>query len=117
MAHLLLQADCTVTICHSRTENTRQFTQAADIVVVAAGQRRLMGREDFKQGAVVIDVGIHGSGQGQGLAGDVRFEELEGWVHGATPVPGGVGPLTIAMLLENTCKLVFEKQGLNYADH
>lgn len=105
MAHLLTSADGTVTVCHSRTRNMREFTQNADIVVVAAGQKHLLGREDFKQGAVVIDVGIHGSGQGKGVTGDVRFNELEGWASAATPVPGGVGPMTIACLLENTLSL------------
>lgn len=105
MAHLLTMADGTVTVCHSRTQNMRQYTQNADIVVVAAGQRHLLGREDFKEGAVVIDVGIHGSGQGKGVTGDVRFQELDGWVQAATPVPGGVGPMTIACLLENTMTL------------
>jgi methylenetetrahydrofolate dehydrogenase (NADP+)/methenyltetrahydrofolate cyclohydrolase len=102
MAHLLTMADGTVTICHSRTLNMKDVTSQADIVVVAAGQRQILGREDFKQGAVVIDVGIHGSGQGKGVTGDVRIHELEGWVSAATPVPGGVGPMTIACLLENT---------------
>lgn len=105
MAHLLTMADGTVTLCHSRTHNTSEITSNADIVVVAAGQRHLLGREDFKQGAVVIDVGIHGSGQGKGVTGDVRIQELEGWVSAATPVPGGVGPMTIACLLENTLTL------------
>ncbi len=105
MAHLLTMADGTVTICHSRTQNMREYTQNADIVVVAVGQRHLLGREDFKEGAVVIDVGIHGSGQGKGVTGDVRIQELDGWVSAATPVPGGVGPMTIACLLENTMTL------------
>lgn len=115
MAHLLTTADGTVTVCHSRTTNTRDLTSQADIVVVAAGQKHLMGREDFKSGAVVIDVGIHGSGQGKGVTGDVRFQELEGWVSAATPVPGGVGPMTIACLLENTLTLAKIKSGLTIA--
>ncbi|MEY4617201.1 MAG: methylenetetrahydrofolate dehydrogenase / methenyltetrahydrofolate cyclohydrolase [Pseudomonadota bacterium] len=105
MAHLLTMADGTVTVCHSRTANMSEITRHADIVIVAAGQRHLLGREDFKQGAVVVDVGIHGSGQGKGVTGDVRFQELEGWVSAVTPVPGGVGPMTIACLLENTLTL------------
>ena len=102
MAHLLLEANATVTICHSRTKDLAAMTRQGDIVVVAAGQKHLLGREDFKEGAVVIDVGMHGSGEGKGLAGDVRFSELEGWASAATPVPGGVGPMTITTLLENT---------------
>lgn len=110
MAHLLTSADGTVTICHSRTPNMHEIIKKADIVVVAAGQRHLLGREDFKEGSVVVDVGIHGSGQGSGVTGDVRFAELEGWVSAATPVPGGVGPMTIACLLENTLKLAQLRQ-------
>lgn len=101
MAHLLTEADATVTLCHSRTTDLRAFTKAADIVVVAAGKARLLGRDDFAAEAVVIDVGMHGTGSGS-LCGDVRFDELEGHVAAATPVPGGVGPMTIACLLENT---------------
>lgn len=112
MAHLLLEANATVTICHSRTRDLRSFTSQGDIVVVAAGKRHLLGREDFKSGAVVIDVGMHGSGEGKGLAGDVRFSELEGWVSAATPVPGGVGPMTITTLLENTVWLAERRKGL-----
>lgn len=108
MAHLLVQADATVTICHSRTTNLRQHTSQADLVVVAVGRPRFLGREDFKQGAIVIDVGIHRQPAADGktkLCGDVRYEELEGWAQAATPVPGGVGPMTIAMLMENTLRL------------
>ena len=74
-------------------------------MVVAAGRKHLLGREDFKKDAIVIDVGMHGSGEGKGVTGDVRFEGLEGWVKAATPVPGGVGPMTITTLLENTVTL------------
>ncbi|MFN7729494.1 MAG: bifunctional 5,10-methylenetetrahydrofolate dehydrogenase/5,10-methenyltetrahydrofolate cyclohydrolase [Bdellovibrio sp.] len=112
MAYLLTEADATVTVCHSRTPNTGDFTRNADIVVVAAGKKHLLGKDDFKQGAVVIDVGMHGTGDGKGLAGDVRLGELEGWVSAATPVPGGVGPMTITTLLENTVLLAERRQGL-----
>jgi methylenetetrahydrofolate dehydrogenase (NADP+)/methenyltetrahydrofolate cyclohydrolase len=105
MAHLLTMADGTVTVTHSRTSNLSEITRQAEIIVVAAGQKHLLGRADFKQGAVIIDVGIHGSGLGKGVTGDVRFSELDGWVSAATPVPGGVGPMTIACLLENTLVL------------
>lgn len=107
MAQLLQMADATVTICHSKTPNLKKYTSAADIVVAAAGRPRFLGRDDFKRDSVVIDVGIHRTeqnGKAQ-LCGDVRFEELQGWVAAATPVPGGVGPMTITMLLENTLKL------------
>ncbi len=107
MAHLLTEANATVTVCHSKTPNTREHTSQADIVVVAAGQPRFLGKEDFKKGSVVIDVGMHRSNENgkTKLFGDVRFEELEGHVSAATPVPGGVGPMTITMLLENTLRL------------
>ena len=108
MAQLLLEGNATVTICHSRTTDLASFTRQGDIVVAAAGQARFMGREHFKKGAFVVDVGMHrpDSGDFAGkLCGDVRYEELEGWAEGATPVPGGVGPMTIQMLMENTVQL------------
>jgi methylenetetrahydrofolate dehydrogenase (NADP+)/methenyltetrahydrofolate cyclohydrolase len=100
MAHLLLAKDCTVTICHSRTPDLASFTRQADLLVAAVGRPRLITADMVKPGAVVVDVGINRLETG--LVGDVDFEavrEVAGWV---TPVPGGVGPLTIAMLLENT---------------
>lgn len=110
MAQLLTQADATVTVCHSRTPDLGHFTRSADIVVVAAGRPRFLGKEDFKPGAVIIDVGIHRlpaekSGGRSSLCGDVRFEELDHWASAATPVPGGVGPMTITLLLENVFHL------------
>nr|BFD60788.1 bifunctional methylenetetrahydrofolate dehydrogenase/methenyltetrahydrofolate cyclohydrolase FolD [Bdellovibrio sp. CKG001]BFD64201.1 bifunctional methylenetetrahydrofolate dehydrogenase/methenyltetrahydrofolate cyclohydrolase FolD [Bdellovibrio sp. HM001] len=111
MAHMLTEAHATVTLCHSKTENLSEMTRQADLVVVAAGKARFLGKEDFKKDAIVIDVGMHGSGQGGKLCGDVRFEELDGWVKAATPVPGGVGPMTIAMLLQNTCLLAEKRAG------
>lgn len=104
MAQLLLDENATVTVCHSQTPNIQEFTSRADIVVVAAGKAGLFGKDDFKKDSVVVDVGIHRKPDGN-LCGDVRFEELDGWVKAATPVPGGVGPMTIATLLENTVKL------------
>lgn len=104
MSLLLLEANATVTTCHSRTKNIREILQESDIVVAAAGRPLLFGKEDFKKGAVVIDVGIHRD-QGK-LCGDVRYDELEGHASAATPVPGGVGPMTITMLLANTIKLM-----------
>lgn len=105
MAQMLMEANATVTVCHSKTKDISSFTRQADLVVVAAGRARLLGKDDFKKDAIIIDVGMHGSGLGGKLCGDVRFEELEGWAKAATPVPGGVGPMTIATLLENTCVL------------
>lgn len=104
MFHLLMQANATVTMCHSRTQNLANHTRQADLVVVAAGKPRFLGRDDFKEGAVVIDVGIHRNTDGT-LCGDVRFEELDGHASAITPVPGGVGPMTVTMLLQNTLEL------------
>lgn len=108
MAQLLLEANATVTTAHSRTKDLARVTREADIVVVAAGQPRFLGREAFREGAVVIDVGMHRPATGDfanKLCGDVRYEELGGWASAATPVPGGVGPMTIQMLMENTVRL------------
>lgn len=112
MALLLLEANATVSICHSKTKDLEAITRQGDIVVVAAGRREFLGKSAFKKEAVVIDVGIHGSGEGTGICGDVRFKELEGWASAATPVPGGVGPMTITTLLENTVRLAEIRQGL-----
>ena len=109
MAHLLTEANATVTLCHSKTKNLQEYTRAADIVVVAAGQPEMLGAGDFAPHAVVIDVGIHRRANGT-LCGDVRFKELEGKVAAATPVPGGVGPMTIACLLENTVQLAQQRR-------
>ncbi len=99
MALLLLAAQCTVTVCHSRTADLSAVTREADVVVVAAGRPRLLRPHMVRPGATVIDVGIHR--EGDGLVGDVDPAVAE--VAGAvSPVPGGVGPMTIAMLLRNT---------------
>ncbi len=100
MALLLLDADATVTVCHSRTPDLGAHTRRADILVVAAGRPGLISRNMVQPGAVVVDVGINRVGDR--TVGDVDFDgvrEVAGWV---TPVPGGVGPMTVAMLLENT---------------
>jgi methylenetetrahydrofolate dehydrogenase (NADP+)/methenyltetrahydrofolate cyclohydrolase len=101
MALLLLQASATVTVCHSATPDLGLHTRQADILVAAVGRRHTVMREMVKPGAVVIDVGINRNEEGK-LQGDVDFEdvrEVAGWI---TPVPGGVGPMTITMLLVNT---------------
>ncbi|MYE07398.1 MAG: bifunctional 5,10-methylenetetrahydrofolate dehydrogenase/5,10-methenyltetrahydrofolate cyclohydrolase [Oligoflexia bacterium] len=107
MAQILLRANATVTVCHSHTKNLSKITQEADLVVVAAGCPGLLGKKDFKKGAVVVDVGIHRTIENNKtiLKGDVLFEELKNWVAYATPVPGGVGPMTVTILLENTFQL------------
>ena len=101
MALLLLQAHATVTVCHSATPDLAAHTRGADIVVAAAGRRNTVGSQMLQPGAIVIDVGINRREDGK-LCGDVDFDaarEVAGWI---TPVPGGVGPMTIAMLLMNT---------------
>lgn len=109
MACLLSDANATVTICHSKTKNLSQISAAADLVVVAAGKPQFFGKEYFGKNAVVIDVGIHGSGEGKGICGDIRFAEVVDHVQAITPVPGGVGPMTISTLLENTMALAEER--------
>ncbi len=107
MAQLLLKANATITICHSQTRHLADITRDCDVVVVASGKPGLLGIDDFKPSATVIDVGIHRvckDGKTT-LVGDIRlneFSSFKGWI---TPVPGGVGPLTVACLLENTFKL------------
>ena len=100
MAQLLLRENATVTICHSRTRDLPATASRADVLVVALGRREMVGADYVKDGAVVIDVGIHRQEEG-GLAGDARFDEIEPKASAVTPVPGGVGPMTRAMLLHN----------------
>lgn len=100
MALLMLRENATVTICHSRTENLKEICKEADILIVAIGKPRYIGADYIKEGAVVIDVGIHRNEENK-LCGDVRFEEAEQIASYITPVPGGVGPMTIAMLMYN----------------
>jgi methylenetetrahydrofolate dehydrogenase (NADP+)/methenyltetrahydrofolate cyclohydrolase len=101
MALMLLGRDATVTLCHSRTRDLKAMTLQADVVVAAVGKRNVLTRDMVKPGAVVIDVGMNRNDEGK-LCGDVDFDgvkEVAGWI---TPVPGGVGPMTRAMLLVNT---------------
>lgn len=101
MAMLLLQEHATVTICHSRTNDLPSITKEADILVAACGQPQLVGADHVKAGAMVIDVGINRTAEGK-LVGDVCFDEVAEKAAYITPVPGGVGPMTITMLLFNT---------------
>jgi len=101
MAMLLLQQDCTVTICHSRTRDLAFHTRRADILVAAVGRAKMITGEMIKPGATVIDVGINRLPDGK-LCGDVDFESAKEVAGAITPVPGGVGPMTITMLLANT---------------
>lgn len=100
MAMLLLKENCTVTICHSKTANLKDICKNADILVAAIGRAKFVTADMVKSGAIVIDVGINRTENG--LVGDVDFENVKELASFITPVPGGVGPMTIAMLLENT---------------
>jgi len=97
---MLLQKNATVTIAHSRTENLAKLASTADILVVAIGKPRFIDRNYVKEGAIVIDVGI--TSVNGALVGDVDFDDVKEKAGYITPVPGGVGPMTITMLLENT---------------
>ena len=101
MALLLLEKNGTVTVCHSKTQELKEICLAADVIVVAIGKAGFLTADMVKPGAVVIDVGINRLADGK-LVGDVCFEEVSGVASMITPVPGGVGPMTITMLLKNT---------------
>lgn len=103
LAQLLLNANATVTICHSKTQNIDEITKEADILVAALGKPKFVKENMVKKGAVVIDVGINRNEEGK-LVGDVDFTEVEKKASYITPVPGGVGPMTIAMLMTNVVK-------------
>ncbi len=111
VALMLINRNATVTVCHSRTKDLEERCRKADILIVAAGRSRMIRGDMVKEGAVVVDVGINREDNG-GLVGDVDFEEVSkraGWI---TPVPGGVGPMTIAILLKNTVESAKRAAGL-----
>ena len=108
MAQLLLRENATVTICHSRTRDLPEVARRAEVLIVALGRREMVGADYVKEGAVVVDVGIH-QRDGGGLVGDVRFAEVEPKASAITPVPGGVGPMTRAMLLYNTLQAAYAR--------
>ena len=108
MAMLLLNADATVTVCHSKTENLKEICQSADILVSAIGKAKFVTADMIKEQAVVIDVGINRDENGK-LCGDVDYENVKEKASVITPVPGGVGPMTIAMLLYNTYTAAFKE--------
>ena len=114
MAQLLLAADCTVTLAHSRTHDLPAVCRRADILVVATGRAEMVRGDWIKPGATVIDVGINrlGAGGKTRLVGDVCFDEAASVAGAITPVPGGVGPMTIACLLLNTLKAACRRRGL-----
>lgn len=105
---LMLRENATVTVCHSRTENLADEVRRADIVIAAVGKRKFVTADMIKPGATVIDVGINRDENGK-LCGDVDFENVAPLCRAITPVPGGVGPMTVAMLMKNTVK-AFEKR-------
>lgn len=107
MATLMLQENATVTICHSKTKNLEEIAKRADILIVAIGKPEFITADYVKPGAVVIDVGIHRT-ENNKLCGDVKFDEVEKIASAITPVPGGVGPMTIAMLMKNCLNSVKE---------
>lgn len=113
MALMLLQRDATVCICHAKTRDLAQFTVLADILIVAAGKPNLILPEMVKTGAVVIDVGINRLPNGS-LIGDVDFEGVRQKASYITPVPGGVGPMTVTMLLGNTVESAERFAGLRH---
>ena len=100
MALLMLRENATVTVCHSHTKDLKEVTKRADILIVAIGKPKMITADYVKEGAVVIDVGIHRP-EGGKLCGDVDFDSVEKTASAITPVPGGVGPMTIAMLMNN----------------
>lgn len=108
MAMLLLRENGTVTVCHSKTKHLKEITKRADILIAAVGQPKFITADYVKEGAVVIDVGIHRDEKNK-LCGDVDFEQVEPLCSAITPVPGGVGPMTIAMLMKNCLKTTERK--------
>ncbi|MEY8390034.1 bifunctional methylenetetrahydrofolate dehydrogenase/methenyltetrahydrofolate cyclohydrolase FolD [Lachnospiraceae bacterium] len=107
MALLMLRENATVTVAHSKTRNLAKLCRQADILIVAIGKPQFIGAEYIKEGAVVIDVGIHRN-ENNKLCGDVKFEEAKQAASAITPVPGGVGPMTIAMLMSNCVQSIEE---------
>ena len=112
MGMLLLRENATVTICHSKTRDLREVCKRADVLVVAIGQPEFIDNTYIKEGATVIDVGIHRKGEGRKLCGDVDYEKAEPVAGKITPVPGGVGPMTIAMLMNNCYEAAVMQNGL-----
>jgi methylenetetrahydrofolate dehydrogenase (NADP+)/methenyltetrahydrofolate cyclohydrolase len=115
VAQLLLKEDCTVTIAHSRTKDLPGVVRRADLVIAAVGRPEMVKRDWIKPGAVVIDVGINrvpGEGGKSKLVGDVAYAECAEVAGAITPVPGGVGPMTIACLLSNTVEAAKMQKGI-----
>ena len=109
---MLINRGATVTVCNSKTQDLGHYTRYADILIVATGQAHLIGPDHLKEGAVVVDVGINRLMSGK-LVGDVDFEAVAHKVSYITPVPGGVGPMTVAMLMEQTFTCACQQQNLD----
>ena len=107
----MLNEHATVTVCHSRTQNLKEFTKQADILISAIGKAKFVTEDMVKDGAVIIDVGINRNNEGK-LVGDVDYENVEPKTSYITPVPGGVGPMTIAMLMSNVIKATKEQNNI-----
>lgn len=103
IAQLLLDKNCTVTICHTKTKNIGEITKRADLIVVAVGQAKFLKADMVKEGAIIVDVGINRDEQNK-ILGDVDFENVKDKCSFISPVPGGVGPMTVTMLISNTIK-------------
>lgn len=114
MALMLLQSEATVTVCHIKTRDLAQHTRLADVLIVAAGKPGLITPDMVKEGAIVIDVGINRLPDGR-IVGDVDFEGVKQKASWITPVPGGVGPMTVTMLIENTLRSAERRLDPNYA--
>ena len=111
MASLLLERSATVTICHSRTKNLSEITSKADLIVAAVGRAKFVTADMVKEGAIVVDVGINRNEDGK-LCGDVDFENVKDKCEFITPVPGGCGPMTIAVLMKNTLLACKKQNGI-----
>lgn len=112
MAQLLLNANGTITVCHSHTKNLSDITKMADILVVAIGKPKYIKKDMIKDGAVIIDVGINRIPDSKKIVGDVDFEDVKDKCSYITPVPGGVGPMTVATLMQNIVKAYEKQNGL-----
>ena len=113
LAHLLLKEDCTVTITHSKTVGLEKITKDADIIVSAVGKSKFLKKEMLKNNAIIIDVGISRSEDGK-VSGDVDAEDIKDMDIFITPVPGGIGPMTVSYLIRNVCKLFIKQKGIEY---
>ena len=110
VALLCLQKNATVTIAHSKTKNLKEVCQRADVLIAAVGRAKMINSDYVKEGAVVLDVGINRD-ENNKLCGDVDFEDVKDKVYAISPVPGGIGPMTITMLLQNTLEAFYHHQG------